>query len=341
MLVKGQNNFDSLIDAMLKIIKKNGSKHPNLDKPVLRDILLLFAFLDAAGIASDIEVPNELSESFHYELLEIYVQHKDVKFPGNACTGHCKYLGEDSSNFDSIQSLKTHWDSKVYNQHYSINFSFCELLSDLLKMTICVWMPCANYPGVFSCTTLFGLQYPDFCFVAFFPYELEVKFVHTRTPGGVPQAWTMSEDDIESKANFFCPIEMSTTKIKIRARPPTSANDPAVVFAICDNNDSIRDMTSFDYFAISHMRNNEYIHPNDFASSSSKLKNTLSQHEGLFHCILLFLLYTNKNPHQTEKSNRRASSSSSKLKNTMSGQKGSVRTNCFVIVSQIYKNSTS
>jgi hypothetical protein len=326
MLVKGQNSLESLIDAMFKIIKKNGVKHPNLDKPVLREVLLHYAFLDAAGIASGIEIPNELSESFHYELLETYIQYKDVKFPGNACTGHCKYLGEDSSHFDSIHSLKTHWDSKVYNQLCSINLHFCELLADLLKMAIFVWVPYVNCPGVFSCTTLFGPQYPDFCFVAFFPYELEVNFMHTRSPGGLPQSWTMSKYDIESKANFFCPIEMSRTKIKIRERPPSSANDPAVVFAIRDNKDSITDMILFDYFAISHMRNNKYIHPIDSTLSSSKKENTFFQHEGMsyIHCILLFFLDTNKNKYLTENSNHCASSSSPKLKNATSQQKGSV-----------------
>jgi hypothetical protein len=291
MLVKGQNNLESLIDTMLKIIKKNDVKHPNLEKSVLRKVLLLFAFLDAAGIASDIRIPNELSESFYYDLVETYFQHKHAQFPGNTYTFHCKYLDEDFPHFDSIQSFKTYWDSKVDNQLYFINFHFCELLADLLKMAIFVWVPNVNYPGVFWCSTLFGPQYPDFCFVALFPYELDVNVMNTRSPGGVPQSWTMSKDDIEVKANFFCPIEMSTTKIKIRERP-ASTIDPAVVFAIRDNIDSLTDMTSFDYFTISHMRNNEYIHPINSASSSSKLKTTLSQRKGLscLYCISLFFI---------------------------------------------------
>ena len=291
MLIKGQNNLDSLLDAMMTIIKKNDVKHPNLEKTVLRKVLLLFAFLDAGGISSKIKIPNELSELFYYDLLETYHRHKDAEFPRKTFTLDCKYLDEDFPTFDSVQSFKMYWDSKVTdNQLYSINLHFCELLADLLKMAIFVWVPSVNCPGVFRCSTVFGPQYLDFCFVAFFPYELDVNIMSTRSPGGVPQSWTMSKDDIESKTNFFCPIEMSTTKMKIRERP-TSTNDPAVVYAIRDNIDIFTDMTSFDYFTISHMRNNEYIHPINSASSSSKLKTTLSVRKGLFclYCILLFL----------------------------------------------------
>ena len=263
-LVKSQSIHDSLIDAMMKIIKKNGSKYTNLEKTSLRDILLLFAFMDAAGI-TDIEIPDELSESFNYELAEKYAKHRDVKFPDGTCTSHHKYLGDgdEFSNFDSIKSLKAYWDSKVKELH-SFNFHFCKLLANLLKISILVWVPYVNSPGVFRCFEVFGPQYPDFCFVAFCPYELNVNIMNTRTPGGVPQSWTMSKEDIESKPDFFCPIEMSVTKMQIRERS-TSVNN-------LDNNDRIADMTLFDYFNKSDLRNNVYIHP---------AKNSLSQRKGL------------------------------------------------------------
>jgi hypothetical protein len=286
-LVKSQSIHDSLIDAMMKIIKKNGSKYTNLEKTSLRDILLLFAFMDAAGIAiADIIIPDELSESFNYELAEKYFQHQDVKFPDGTCTGHHKYLGDgdEFSNFDSIKSLKAYWDSKVKELH-SVNFHFCELLADLLKISILVWVPYVNSPGVFRCLKVFGPQYPDFCFVAFFPYELNVNSLNTRTPGGVPQSWTMSKEDIESKPNFFCPIEMSATKMQIRERlTPLNNLDNNDRITDIDNNDRITDMTLFDYFNKADLRNNVYIHSSASASSSSELKNPISQQKGL-SCI--------------------------------------------------------
>ena len=268
-LVKSQSIHDSLIDAMMKMIKKNGSKYTNLEKTSLRDILLLFAFMDAAGIA-DIEIPDELSESFNYELAEKYVQHQDDKFNDRTCTGHHKYLGDcdEFSNFDSVKSLKAYWDSKVKELH-SVNFHFCKLLANLLKISILVWVPYVNSPGVFRCLKVFGPQYPDFCFVAFFPYELNVNSLNTRTPGGVPQSWTMSQEDIESKANFFCPIEMSAPKIRIRERSTSVTNL-----------DNIYRMTEFDYFNKCDLRNNVYIHPRASASSSSQLKKPKPQQKG-------------------------------------------------------------
>jgi hypothetical protein len=278
-LVKGQNSHDSVIDAAIQIIQKSSLKHVNLEKQLLRNILLNFAFLKAAGIA-DINIPDELDESFLYELVEKFGKHKTDKFPSSTCTGHFDYLGEGSPNFDSIESLMTYWESKVSDQHFVLNIHFCELLAHLLKLSILVWIPIVSSPGVYWCSKVFGSQYMDYCFVAYKPYDLDVTVKGLRSPGGVPQHWTMNENDIISAANYFCPIEMHQTKIRIIERK-TTINDADVVVAIHDNHHSIKDMTLLDYFTICQMRNNVYIHPIDYASSSSKVKNTVFQQTGL------------------------------------------------------------
>lgn len=127
-LVKGQNSHDSVIEAAIQIIQKNSLRHINLEKQLLRNILLNFAFLKAAGIA-DIAIPDELSESFLYELVEKFGKHKKDKLPRSTCTGHFDYLGEGSTYFDSIESLKTYWESKISDQLYVLNIHFCELLA--------------------------------------------------------------------------------------------------------------------------------------------------------------------------------------------------------------------
>ena len=287
-LVKGQNSHDSVIDAAIQIIQKSSLKHVNLEKQLLRNILLNFAFLKAAGIA-DINIPDELDESFLYELVEKFGKHKTDEFPSSTCTGHFDYLGEGSPNFDSIESLMTYWESKFSDQLYVLNIHFCELLAHLLKMSILVWIPIVSSPGAYWCSNVFGSEYTDFCFVAYKPYDLDVTVMSVRSPGGVQQHWTMNEKDIMSAANYFCPIEMHQTKIRIRERK-TTTNDADVVLALHDNHDSIKDMTLLNYFGLCQMRNNVYIHPIEDALSS-KVKNTVSQQTGLSYITSSYFFY--------------------------------------------------
>lgn len=132
-------------------------------------------------------------------------------------------------------------------------------------------------PGAYWCSKVFGSEYTDYCFVACKPYDLDVTGMSVRSPGGVPQNWTMNENDIMSAANYFCPIEMHQTKIRIRERKTTTNNADVNL----DNHDSIKDMTLLNYCGLRPMRNNLYIHPIDDASLSSNVKNTVPQQTGL------------------------------------------------------------
>lgn len=263
-VLKGDKNSESLIDKALKIVQKNKSKHQQLTKKTLRETLLLLAFLNASGIEDNI--PNELDESFLCQLVDLYVKHEDDKFPESQCTGHFKYLGEGSSNFDSIKSLKAYWDEKISEQ---VDLGkFVGLLANLLKMSIVIWKPNADSPGGFWCSQVFEPKFSDFCFVALMPYDLVVNMNDSSSLGCVPLEWSISKDKIVDAENFFCPLEMTLSKFKIKERPnPLDVRSDFIV-----GNDSYldeRNSITFNYM-LYDMVNNAYIHSLDYLPPSQK-----------------------------------------------------------------------